>query len=215
MKEFFFVFLKVEKLVAKKEKVMEETKTIATVTKLAKIPFKKQKVEVRDVDYLKGKGVFAMEDISAGEFIAFYPIDSIQKQGTELKPKTQKEYDMIRLYNRYTMTLKNKEMIGVVVNIDDDAWPYLGHRINDGDAILQYTTKEKTPAMVKAYINISKAKENVETFAVGKSDTGLAIIDKRKFVGIAATKDIAKDEELFLHYGPAYWFNFILHNTVE
>ena len=199
---------------AKEEKEVKEDKENLTLSLFKTNPLKKV-VEVRSVNPIKGKGVFATKHIQTGEFIAFYPIDTIQRRDTELTPKTQKEYDMIRLYNRYTISLKNPELIGVVVNIDDDGWPYVGHRINDGDAILAYTTREKTPSVVKSYETLSKSRQNVETFSIGKTDHGLAIWGKRKFVGVAATRDILKGEELFMHYGAKYWFDFLLHNTVE
>ena len=175
-----------------------------------------QKVEVRDINPFIGKGLFATSDILSGELIAFYPIDVICDADQTFTMKSQEDYDLYRYLNRYIAPVRGGKYAGLVVHINDDQWPYVGHRINDGAAILEYKqTKEDTEKMVNIYNTISMAKSNVELFYLGPFETGLGIYNDRKVFGINAKRNIKKGEELFMHYGPAKWFQYLKHNDIN
>ena len=82
------------------------------------------------------------------------------------------------------------EEVGVVgfAQLDNDP-VYLGHFCNDGASVIPQSTED-----VALYLEQSVTRANAEE---------QSILDSH--VAIVATRDIQKDEEIFLCYGVEYW----------
>lgn len=176
-----------------------------------------QKTEVRFVNELIGKGVFTTKNINEGELICFWPVDSIRSIKNEIPPlKTQEEFDVFRMLNRYIAPLKGGEYNGILLDYESDEWPFHGHRINDGASMLKYKrTREETDLMVGIYLRVSQIKQNVEIFYPGDTQLGLVSYKNKKGICVVAKRDLKKGEQLYLHYGAAQWFHFIQHNRMD
>ena len=152
---------------------------------------------------IHGQGCFAKHDIKCGELITLYPGDVI-----EITPNKDRHIDghktgvfpSERLYRKYgNITDKKHQNNDYAFMIDDvykifgdpifnDNPNYMGHFINDK------AKSDSTEDSDKIYEKISLEYANCQIYPI-----------ENLHVGILASKDIKKDEELFTTYGINYW----------
>ena len=156
-----------------------------------------------------GNGLFAKKDISQGEIITFYPGDiaSFLPNEDQIKPEhvsletysqrfknqfeknIKKERDANAMMNKYTYNVDKKYRIIGSPYFKDDT-NYMGHFINDGSKLNPSDTS-------KEYLEASLLKSNCGYFHM-----------KDLLIGIVATENIKKYEELYIPYGEEYWENY-------
>jgi SET domain-containing protein len=147
-----------------------------------------------------GLGVFAKRDIKKDELLTFYPGDLLG-----YTPNKDRHIDNHLLFNYPSKRFKAKggtiHQKGYSIVIDDyfmlNADPsfnenptYAGHLINDGARC-----PPKNPKGAEIYQKISLMKANCR-FQTLKENLHLSIV---------STRDIKKDEEIFVSYGVNYW----------
>lgn len=159
-----------------------------------------------------GNGLFASRDISAGELITLYPGDGVciedgaTAAGSSLWAASaadglrrsldasilERGKDYEREVDREVGTTS---VLGDPLLVEDPA--YLGHMLNDGATC----TRE---ALRTAYVAEAAAACNVHQVALDACH-----------VAIVATRDVWKDEELFMAYGAGYWTSRLGAKQVE
>ena len=150
-------------------------------------------VEVRPSN-VHGRGVFALREIKAGEFVCIYDgdllsNDVVKNSGVDVDvtyclthPKNPK---LVLCGYKYP-----KNSVGV------------GQLINDAKTIqLRELDYKRGIEACREYVKKSKELANVD------------FICENNF-NIHAVRDIKKDEELFIHYGYPYWIGYILNNVL-
>ncbi len=176
------------------------------------------------------RGLFATQDIKKNEFVCVLPIDYFQlddkwytiEKNEKLNPRAviklnlrygiifdipTKDYKFNQLHNFNEFVKKNytsfftscflkqrTELIGVSnENRLDDK--FIGHMINDY-VNMSFLTEGKYEVLSRDYSNVVVSSE-VKIFEFdGKSRLGLDVV---------ATKNITKNQEIFLTYGINYW----------
>lgn len=171
--------------------------------------FKLNKAEVRPSN-IHGRGLFANVNIKKHELITFYPGDIIEYIPN--KDRYSKHisifYTSIRTGDTFgSDSFKNRnpdyqfdvnEQYSIYGNPFFDKDPnFLGHFINDG------AKTNGSEISNKLYLNISFLKANCDFYVI-----------KELLVAIVATKDINKDDELFINYGIIYWDFFNKRNNI-
>jgi SET domain-containing protein len=184
---------------------IDQGKLIVLTTRLPAESMELNKVTLGS-SKVHGKGVFATQRIHNDELITFYPADIveyipngdrghnnhltipwgsdhfIEKFGEEaVKSTTHRNGDYAFEINDLYTIIGHPEF--------DTDLNYLGHFINDG-AKCGPTEQSKN-----IYLRVSQLKQNCKFKIVGK---GL-------HVAIIATRDIEKDEEIYIPYGISYW----------
>lgn len=143
-----------------------------------------------------GRGVFAKRDIMQGELVTFYPGDVVGiylSDGKEkvLRKSDQSEVALRALRKRthaYQMDVGQASRCFICGDPDLTEDPaYLGHMINDGSMC-------SDKASTKRYNLETNAMQNVAQFFIDGCH-----------VAIVALRDISKDEELLISYGPQFW----------
>lgn len=171
------------------------------------LPFELNSITVKP-STIHGRGVFAIKDIKNKELITFYPGDVLEytpnrdrnnnnhcvitysskrfknKYGNVAKEEKYRD-------NNYAFTISNLYTIIGDPFFDKDP-NYMGHFINDG------AKSTSTRQSNEIYLKISLLKANC-CFQHIRGDIHVAIV---------STRDIKKDEELFIHYGLQYWESF-------
>lgn len=166
------------------------------------------KAEVRESP-IHEKGVFATKNIKKDEVITFYPghFGYFCSDGNKLGEKnvlmvkspsilaTENGLDDDNGINKkYCFELNEHYCIAGHPKLIDNP-TYLGHMINDGakshSNINNYNSKDE-----ELYYTESLNKRNCEAENI-----------KDLFIIITATRDIEKDEELFMVYGYEYWIS--------
>lgn len=165
----------------------------------SKVPHELNKVEIRP-SIVHGNGVFANRDITRGEIVTFYPCDIMimYPKGRESDAR-----DMVLGYNTpatydATYVIRNRHHLGIYKFMFDDDHDiigvpelstnptYLGHMANDAAHV--------EDGDILSYKEISSR--------------GMNVIFERVHgchVALTAVRDIRKDEEIFVSYGPNYW----------
>lgn len=157
----------------------------------------KNMIEVK-LSNVHHKGVFALRDIKAGEFITIYPAHFIYKLNG---------MDKILLYPLNTLEKSNPDydaffdfniLISGNPNLTNNL-QVVGHMINDGGDISDIKLEDK-------YHNVlydTTVEKNINcTYEIGKYKNIMVL-------WVVATKLILKGEELFTSYGIDYWKNKI------
>ena len=155
-----------------------------------------RKAEVRSSE-IHGKGVFAAQDIAAGEVVTLYPADWIAFMPHEPR-RTPGHYELIVPSNRVNKPeggLDNAYVYDVCANYSIQGDPtqhddpnYLGHMLNDA---ARASTDPRTHPIYRA---CTLAKSNCK-FVIKNGIT----------VAVTAKRDITAGEELLVPYGLAYW----------
>ena len=159
-----------------------------------------------------GKGLFAIQDISAGSIFTFYPVHAMGVNfedgscflhGRDGYDHTKSAYIMSLVGNRPILNIDLKHDFNGMGFVDADpnrsvekAWQC--HFINDG-AIVQ----KNTPESVMEYYVDSLKKQNAMFLPVGPAPLVAAI----------ATKDIPEGQEIFTCYGSSYWLGLVESDT--
>lgn len=151
-------------------------------------------VEVRP-SKVHGRGVFALRDIKVGEFVCTY-------DGELLLTTAMMKNSSVYEDGRYCLTHpKNPKLVLCGYKYPKNKTG-VGQLVNDAKIIqlreLDYKDGIKA---CRKYVKESKELANVDFMC------------KDNF-NIHAVRDIKKDEELFIHYGYAYWLGFILNNVL-
>jgi len=144
-----------------------------------------------------GNGVFASEEISAGELVTIYPGDGVLIEGAEAglwivqKPDGSQRHPDASVLERAKDYEMEVEALGSVSLLGDpqlvhDA-AYIGHIINDGCVCSR-------DAFRSAYVAEAALVCNVHQVSVHGSH-----------MAVVATRDIWEGEELFMSYGARYW----------
>ncbi|CAB9529689.1 expressed unknown protein [Seminavis robusta] len=140
----------------------------------------------------RGRGVFAAQDCQEGDLLTCYPGDLIlQPTGFTPDPKEvgiQDDQLLQDLMSRYCIGMTDDCAILGLPERDQDM-AYVGHFIND--ACQEPPSNEEE---LEAYLEESQAKANAQ----------LIPLENLHMVALA-TRDIQKDEEVFVFYGPIYW----------
>jgi hypothetical protein len=173
-----------------------------------------------------GMGVFSTRDIKAGELITLFPGDALLlwndevgvlrggltvRCGPHIVHAAEDRDDVAAHFTsaearRYELKIGFRESIvadvrittttdGPTININNNA-DYLAHMINDG-ACLRTTTG--TAATAKA------AEQEYESMSYRRHNAAICDVYGGCHYMAVATKDIAKDEEIFVSYGIGYW----------
>ena len=157
-----------------------------------------RKVEVRS-SAIHGKGVFAVQDIAAGEVATLYPADWVAYMPHETR-RTPGHFELIIPSDRVDMPeggfLDTAYTYDVCANFSIQGDPtqhddpnYLGHMLNDG------ARATVDPRSHRIYCACTLAKSNCK-FEI-KND-GIT-------VAVTAKRDITAGEELLVPYGVGYW----------
>ena len=155
-------------------------------------------VEVRD-SAVHGKGVFACDDIEKGKVVTYYPAHCLMLN--EVKTKDDKEYnslfshDNFELDDDYKIKVDSKYAIyGNKNNISNNL--LLGHMINDSRNIV-----------IDEENNIEEElKTKITDYMRNSNNNCTKMMNERLGVCyIKTTKEVKKDEELFMSYQPSFW----------
>lgn len=144
------------------------------------------------------RGVFATRNIQKNELITFYPGDAVIKTTVD-----SNLYGMSMIPNNFDMLLYKSEflvnyqfdvtteysIVGNPNKVDDTS--YLGHMIND---VAKLENKDDLPRYAKE---------------VNAGCNAQAIYISEYHIAIVAHRDIIKDEEIFMPYGPEYWLRHV------
>ncbi|CAB9509747.1 expressed unknown protein [Seminavis robusta] len=155
------------------------------------------------VSPIAGRGLFASCNCPAGTLLTCYPGDGIVDfdDDDDEEPQvywgdhTKQEEQDGDWDPDYLLSMNNNgnddEMMGLVglPSLDGDS-AYLGHLCNDGTFHIPMTVKE----IVTQYLNESPDRANAMEQSI--LDCHMVLV---------STRDISKDEEIFLCYGPEYW----------
>lgn len=175
------------------------------------------KVEIR-VGHIYERGLFAIEPIKKNEFICFLPLDYIQLDGAwyvfdneynypykvnfrygitcDLISNNDNEHDSLL----YTINEKRCKCLQFfkksvqVIGVSDPGRTdglFVGHIINDF-VDMSFVNNINYDKMSKEFSNVTVESKPV----MYKGRLGLRVI---------ASKDIKKDDELYLSYGQEYW----------
>lgn len=153
------------------------------------------KTEVR-MSSKNGNGLFAKEFIPKGEVVTFFPGDFVRFHPDD------SEYGAVFPSERQSKNSSHEEINKLVsyghkINEDYSIFgnpkfsndpSYLGHFINDG------AKPNSNPKSHGIYLSVSKMTANCDFKLIG----GLHL-------AIITTKDIKKDDELFITYGLDWW----------
>lgn len=153
-----------------------------------------------------GQGLFASRNLAEGELITLYPGDALLIWSKEVgdfncevgvmfgNHVEAKDRDPSRVSTdearSYELKIRTSHSIVADPLLVDDA-AYLGHMCNDGSALMNRN-------------NASRTEYSQETF--DRHNAAFFVMEGCHFTGIA-TKDIAKDEEIFVSYGEGYWLS--------
>lgn len=143
---------------------------------------------------ISGQGLFALRDCPSGTLLTCYPGDGIVEEDDEVSwgdhvNLDNNERDWQSWDDDYLLYMD--ESIGLVGLPELNHDPaYLGHFANDGVLQIPMTIKEA----MSGYLKESQKRAN----AMERS-----IFDCH--MGLVATRNIEKDEEIFLCYGAEYW----------
>ena len=152
-------------------------------------------VEVRP-SKIHGNGIFATEDIPAYTAVTMYPADYVYVKKDNKITTCGNNFEHFRAYSIH----QNRSGMVLCGNPEIQHPLFLGHLINDS-AICG-----KEPESVIEYINNTVNNTNCNFY----SHTYMIII--------ITTKDIKKDDELFVAYGIGYWVRTDIYNirfTIE
>ena len=139
-------------------------------------------VEVRESKFgVDNKGVFAKDDIPAGTLITLYNIKALRFNVEGHSTESYVTYNSNSIYPYYCFRI-NKNILCIADRVYLNS-NYFGNYINDG---FQYKNNDTV------YREISKRKSNCEIRAIGHIPC---------FIGVITTRDIRKDEEIFINYG--------------
>jgi SET domain-containing protein len=154
---------------------------------------------------IQGLGVFVKDDIKTGELITLYPphftIYHPKKDrkkmaviNSRLIEVNKLKFDLgIKKY--YTIDLNERYSIcGHPKLIDDPI--FLGHMINDGCRGHSYNEDNLIKKDCELYNKLAPLKNNSKFEYFGET-----------CIGIVATKDIKKDEEILVTYNYNYWID--------
>ena len=161
-------------------------------TRFPSLPLSRLRVGASSVNEGAGRGVFATQDCQEGDLLTCYPGDILlQPTGFTPSPKDMgiTDDDTLRdLMSRYCIGMTDEYAIMGLPELDQDM-AYAGHLINDGIA-----SPPENEDQLEAYLKESQDKANAQ----------LIPLENLHMVAIA-TKDIKKDEEVLIFYGPIYW----------
>jgi len=153
-----------------------------------------------------GRGLFASRDIEEGTLLTLYPGDVMLTWDTAVGDfsgdvgvvygnhveKEDRTADRLTTDGARSYELKIGGRHSVVADpllVDDAA--YLGHMVNDAAML---TGRDE--AAVEVYVEASERGHNAAHF----------VLEGSHFVTVA-TKNISKDQEIFVSYGYGYWFS--------
>lgn len=161
-------------------------------TRFPSLPLSRLRVELSSVAEGAGRGVFATEDCLEGDLLTCYPGDILLHPTGFIPPPKEKGIDddatLRDLLSRYCIGMTEEYAIMGLPTLDQDM-AYAGHLINDGIA-----KPPETEDQLEQYLEESEAKANAQ----------LIPLENLHMVAIA-TRDIQKDEEVTVFYGPIYW----------
>lgn len=149
-----------------------------------------------------GRGVFATRDIKKGDTITIYPIHGIMfdKHPTEGYATYSGDTKYDCKYS-YTHARTKSDHIGDKNKTEP---LFLGHIINDNyPSVEDFNTDDET----KLGATYVKYLLHCISFA------NCTFKETKYFTVIKATKDIKKDDELFVPYGLGYWSDYMLDNN--
>jgi hypothetical protein len=145
-------------------------------------------VEVRPCPY--GRGVFATRDIKMGEVITYYPAHHLSVGGSSTISFVENKPDDDYLYS----SLDGRRIWGDSEKTDNRYM--LGHMINDACDNVFRREGDTMGEWFGRYILYTRQRRNAR-FGEREEDDGI--------VSVYATRDIKKDEEIFISYGLQYW----------
>jgi hypothetical protein len=171
-----------------------------------------------------GMGVFSTRDIKAGELITLFPGDALLVWNDEVGVLragltvrcgphiVQRGTDAAAHFTstearRYELKIGTRESIVADVRITTTTdgptnyhAAYLAHMINDGACLLPERTTTGTAVTATA-----KAEQEYELTSYRRHNAAICDVYGSCHYMAVATRDIAKDEEIFVSYGIGYW----------
>ena len=183
----------------------------------APIPLKYNHVEIRQSS-IHGKGLFATEDIPAGVIITYYPVhgvteDSILEDGTTKGCRfyandndtnfIENRKEISRCYGHTIASINNEYLIVGNPNNTSNKL-LLAHMINGATGNVFLNIKYDDANNILEFKNIV-----AKYYITGSKNRNCKIkMDKNKVVACAVTtREIKKNEEIFIFYDPMYWYN--------
>jgi hypothetical protein len=176
----------------------------------------KPKVRAAPSD-IHGRGLFADEDISKGDFLTFFPVDVsfyFADDGPRACYAAHLQVHTLDSAAQCDMLVNNRMYAHVVT---DEGMPlmmalplesasservlYLGHLANDGAC----PPETMSPTEIMQYEDASYAARNAAQLTAGD---GI-------FVMTVATRDIAKGEEVLVTYGKSWWRAYHVHTMQQ
>jgi hypothetical protein len=191
------------------------------------IELKYQDIEIRRSN-IHGNGLFATNDIPANVIVTFYPAHGIKEGNTAYLDNSNESFKRnITLYaTTHGFNISSNDVNETVVESLNDISLMnstliigdpnntknrllLGHMLNDvGGNIFQFSNiakKIKIPSELKCLIRQYSAEGS-------KKNNCKFVVDHHKVVvSIVTTKEIKKNDELLVSYGPIYWLYKLIH----
>ena len=174
------------------------------------LPIKVNSVECKP-SRTHGKGVFATRNIRRGEVITFYPADVImiktmfedrQAYRFKFNDRMCRKYNVINgestlagfdWIDYYLLDYSNNIQFSGNPELCDDS-TYLGHMCNDAAVC----PPEEKDGGARVYARVVMVRVNAEF-----------IMDRENLIAaVVAYKDINQGEEIFVPYGPEYWYRY-------
>lgn len=147
-------------------------------------------VEVKETKRIGDNGVFAKTDITKGQLITLYPVDTYEN----LTDNQNNQDNQIEHYKNYILKISLHNIISGNPNIYSSS--YCGHMCNDGAKYIHSDDDDENDKRGSVYEKISKLKQNADI-----------VILNEMVPCIIATKNINSGDEILLHYGVNRWKN--------
>ncbi len=183
---------------------------------------------------LHGFGVFATDIIPKNTIVTFYPAHAIMIQDNDLKSQCKiYYYDNMKFNHENDYKITFKKQISLSANPDFKSNPLLiGHILNDSQCIMlgdliknklsnaepnseQPNSEQPNYKIFIENNDISdiekKVKNEVCKYMLQSNNNCKFVANDYGFLYIKTTKEIKKDEELLVSYGPKYWLRHSLH----
>jgi hypothetical protein len=219
-----------DKIVLNKENIDKEKLIVSNLFSLIQNPFPLayNKVIAKE-SALHGFGVFATDTIPANTIVTFYPAHAIIIRNEKSQMDSNNNLSALYYYNNIQFAHDNDYKISFIKKIILSANPdyksnplLIGHILNDSQCImLDDLIKNK---MIELNYELSdnksletfienndisdiekKVKNSVCKYILQSSNNCVFVTNDYGLLYIKTTKEIKKDEELLVSYGPIYW----------
>lgn len=156
------------------------------------LPYNNDDIEVKQ-STIHGNGVFAKRDIPKDNMVTIYPTQYIYENIGNLKHERFANAEHFDYDHRYAIKTTHYHVIGDPTRLEN--MMLVGHILNDSACNFD-----------KGNYAVQHVKNIVGRYILS-SDNNCAFKEIHDIIYLKAIKDIKKDDELFVSYGPGYWMS--------